>query len=414
MKSYLLTHKHHHQALSAVSSALVIVAIIGVGTVSLMAYGVSRGPGIATNPSNCCIMQTSTQKYSTRTLATHASNVSQSDVLIPGYPARIAVDSNTVYITDLFLNKVTVVNSRTDKVVTDITLPGSPSFGIAFDPFTNLVYVPHLRCVNLVNVSNSCNSPAHSTNAAIAEIDAGTNKVVGEIKLDVSSLAVNVDSNVLWAISDPASPEYLYAIDAQSGSLLANISLGATPFSVSVNPNTNMVYLAGCKSVPLPCLGAEIIMVNGANYKIQSSVSLSSFDALNFGAVVDPTNNVIYTIGEARNLTFVAIDGSSGSVLYSSDLAGSCAGAGGGSLAVNTFTNQVYVSSYQPYFLVLNGTNGKIANMLKITNSPYVVFDSSTNGVYLTTSNSLEIFPANVITSGPVNSSVLPQNECFP
>jgi YVTN family beta-propeller protein len=398
------------RAISRIAS-FIVIAIVLVATPGLAVYEIDTITKSTTSISTSTVSGALTS-------STSAYNVSQENISIAGYPDEIAINGKIAYVTDMVSNNITVIDTATGSAMTDVTLRSTPEFGITFDPRNDIVYVPVAGCINIVNTSNSCLSP--STNhygAGIVEINASTNNIVGQIPIGVSRIALDSSTNTIWATSSGPylnSSDYLYGIDVRNGSLIANISISAYPLDIAVNPISNRIYLAACAPViSLACVGAEVIIVNGTSKSIQGNVSLP-YDAL-FNIVVDPTNSVLYVLGTGENLTFISIDGNSGEILLTSNLAGSCAGPGGGNLDVNPSTGKVYASfPAQKYFLIIDGTTGKIANMLDIGNSNYVKFDANTNGVYITVSNSLLIFPSQRIAIGQVNYSEFSRNTCLP
>ena len=351
------------------------------------------------------------------------SDVAVASVALGGYPSDIAVNANTsrIYVSDLFANKLTVVDASAYTVIATITLPGTPQSGIAVDPKTDMVYVPVYGCVNEANVSNSCDSSSGSTRrGGIIQIDGRTNAVVGEFPIDVGRLTIDPNTGVLYGASSAnVGPNangsgYLLAIDDRTGSILANTSLGAIPLSLAVDAGTNMVYIGACKAIPLPCEGAEVLAINGTSHVVRSVTPLE-FDALNFNVVVDQATGTVYTMGLGSNMTFVAIDGASGGIRYSSALAGSCAGAGGGNLAVDMASDQAFASFYgQQFLLFVDGSTGRIVNMVNASAGVYdVAFNPGTNQVYVTTGGSLMILPG-ALSQNYVDSSLLSQRICLP
>jgi DNA-binding beta-propeller fold protein YncE len=211
------------------------------------------------------------------------------------------------------------------------------------------------------------------------------------------------------------------AIDSRKGSVIANTSLGAYPLSLAVDSDTNMVYVGACEQISLPCIGAEMLSVNGTSHEVQSVVPLN-FDALNFNVVVDQATNTVYIMGEdGSNLVLASIDGVSGAVKYLSALGASCAGAGGGTLAINTASDQVVASfDGQEFLLFIDGPSGRIVNMVNASRGVYdVAFNPSNSQAYLTMEAQREgfgyllVLPA-TMNQSYVDSSLLPGGICLP
>jgi len=362
----------------------------------------------------------------------HISGVALANITVSGYPSEVAVNPtmNRIYVSDLFANKLTVIDASTHAVTDTITLPGTVKWGIAVDPKSSMVYVPVYGCTNMLDVSNSCNS--NSTGArsgTIAEIDARSDSVVGEIPLNVDRLTIDASTSTLFgtygspgfgSLSNHSSG-FLLAIDERSGSIIANTTLNAYPLSVAVNAETDMVYVGACRQVSLACIGAEVLVINGTSHTVQTKVPLN-FASLNFNVIVDRATNTAYTMGEdGATLRVVAIDGATGQVRYSSAIGSSCAGAGGGAIALNAASGQVYaVFNGQDFLLLINGSTGKVVNMLStVGNGQFAAFNPATDQAYVTMeaprggTGYLLILPG-TLNESFVNSSLLQRGICVP
>lgn len=360
---------------------------------------------------------------STQGSAPLISNIENGRLSLSGWPSGIALDTNasTIYVSDLLSNKLSIINESNYALIGEITLPGANATvgSIAVDSRTNVVYV----------------SVGQNT-YGIVELNGNTNRIIGGIPVyDTRLLAIDQNTDVLWATSfrtyvnssNVGTNEYsLLAIDASTGTLVANISLNEDPLSLSVDSNDNMIYMSACATLLLACQGAEVMIVNGTSFNIQSSVSLPSYNGLNFPVVVNPLTNTVYVMGIGRSgLQFASIDGNTGRIQTSSTLGSSCAGAGGGVLALNPSNNEVYAlfDSYA-YFLVIDGSSGKVVNMLNITGFPYfprdVVYDSQMHQIYITEYNedngtgNLWVVPSNFGNHTFVNLNLLPSGTCLP
>jgi DNA-binding beta-propeller fold protein YncE len=350
------------------------------------------------------------------------SEVAVANVTIGGYPDVIAVNQNTgrIYVTDYIVNKVTVIDASSHEVIGSITLPGTPKHGIAIDTTNDILYVPVLGCTNEPNVTNSCGSTPGAYGGEIVKIDGKTNSITGEFPINVDLLAFDSSAGTLIGVyasfANHSASGFLLGIDANSGSVLANTSLGAYPISIAVNPKANMAYVLACKQVPIYCPGAELLLVNGANYALKSAVPLN-YNSLNSNVVADPTTGSAYALGASTSLTLFSVDGFSGALLYSANLAGSC--AGGGTLAINSASDLVY-ASFGGYFVVIDGTNGGIRNMISASGSiQYIAYNPATDQVYLTmgggyqSAGYLVVLPGTT-TQNHVDTSLFPRGPCRP
>ncbi len=161
------------------------------------------------------------------------SVVETANVTIGGSPRTIAVNPNAgrVYVADWFSKTLTVVDASSHSVIAHIILPAANNNAIAFDYNANMIYV-------LVE-------------GGVAEIDGSTNKVVGELPLNLGpgALAYDPSTHVIYGSSPPQPQnmnQSLVGVDVRTGSIVANISLGFWADSLALNPKTHMVYAAGC------------------------------------------------------------------------------------------------------------------------------------------------------------------------
>jgi len=336
-------------------------------------------------------------------------------------------NTNRIYLSDVFANELTVLDASTHSVLGTITLPGTAQSGIAVDTTSNMVYVPVAGCTNELNASNSCDSgPGRAGQGGIVAVNGTTDSVIGEYHFNIGALAVDPSTGVLYGISENVglssdSSGFLLEINEVTGSLIANISLGAAPLNLAVNVKTNMVYVTACKEIPLSCVGAEVLVVNGASHSLQSATPLN-FNALNFNLVVDPSTNTVYTMGEdGPNLTLVAMDGSSGKVDYSQAVGSSCACSGGGTLTINTASGLIYAAfDSQLFFLVMNASTGQTVNMLSTpARFQAASFNPATSQTYMTSEAQNQkvgylLIVSGVLNESYVNISLLQLGICLP
>ena len=357
------------------------------------------------------------------------SSVALASVALSGYPGEIAVDANTsrIYVADLFANRLTVVDASSYSVVDTIALPGTAQFGMAIDQERDVIYVPVYGCTNMAGANNSCTGGS-TGKGGIVEINGRDDAVVAEFPVDAEHLGVDPGAGVLYGLTgypflgtNYNASGSLLAIDAKTGSVLANTSLGADPLGLTVDAKTGTVYVEACKQIPLPCLGAEVVAVDGTSHTVQWTTPLN-FDALNFNVVIDQATDTVYTMGlGGSNISLVSMDGTSGRIQYVAGLRGSCAGAGGGILAVNAGSDQIYASfDSQRYLLFIDGSTGNIANMVNVTaGAQYVAFNPSTTAIYVTVEGPHEnvgylISLPGTLSQAYVDAGLLPHGTCLP
>lgn len=382
----------------------------------------------STGTSTTSVVTTMTSSSTTNESVPTISSVALGNVTINGYPAGIGVDANRsrVYVADLFANTLTVVDSSTRAVVKTITLPGTAEFGVAVDEKNGTVYVPVDGCTNEAGATNSCVSGSGAEPGEIVEVDESTETIVGTIPIGVDRLAIDQADGVLYGAGGYPGPVnqtgFLLAVNSR-GSVIGNLSLSVYPVGLAVDSQRNMVWLAGCTSVGLACQ-SEIIGVRGAPQlgRVLFNASLP-WDALNFGVAVDEASNMVYTMGETgSNLTLAAIYGANGTVKYLSPIGSSCAGGGGGDLAVDPSTGAVYAASATGlFFLYLNGETGSIISMVNETmGAQDVAFNPATDQPLVTLGDASHqtfgylVFLPEVPSQFYVEASYLQRGVCLP
>ncbi len=119
-------------------------------------------------------------------------------------------------------------------------------------------------------------------------------------------------------------------------------------------------------------------------------------------------------MGTGENLTLMAVDGASGQILYSFPIASSCAGNGGGTLAVDETTDQIFVGFYgQQYLLTLDGANCHVVNMFSDATASYIAISPSFNQLYVVIGQYL-IALEDVTNLTYVDTGLLTQGTCLP
>jgi YVTN family beta-propeller protein len=434
----------HRSGIGTVAVAVVVIALI-VGGVAYVILTSGQGSHQASSSTSSEVSTTSSLPASSGTSTTSetttmtssstanesvptVSSIALGNVTINGYPGEIGVDANRgrIYVADLFANTLTVVDASTRAVVKTVTLPGTAEFGVAVDEKNGTVYVPVEGCTNEVNASSSCVSGSSAEPGEIVKVNESTGTVVGTIPVEVDRLAIDQASGVLYGTVGNPGPVnqtgFLIAINSR-GSVIGNLSLGAYPVGLAVDSKRNTVWLAGCASVGLACQ-SEIIGVSGAPQlgKVQFNTSLP-WDAMNFGVAVDEASNTVFTMGEtASNLTLAAIYGANGTVKYLSPIGSSCAGGGGGDLAVDPSTGAVYADSATGlFFLYLNGETGSIISMANETmGAQDIAFNPATDQPLITLGGASHqifgylVFLPEVPSQFYVDASYLQRGICLP
>jgi len=313
----------------------------------------------------------------------------------------MAVNQNTgsIYVEDYSSDILTVVNATSHSIITRIALPSGADNGIAVDNNTNMIYA-------LVQ-------------DGVAVINGTSNRVVGELSLDFGPGALvydaathvlygSVEGPILGSLNQTGS---LVGVNVETGSIVANISLGFWADSLAINPLTHMVYAVGC--LKFFVCGSEISVVNGTSQTLVTTLKLGSTAYPR--VTVDPEWNLVYVSGAPQ---LYILDGY-GDLIYVLN-SQSCSpfdsmtivqipGQEIASERLVQRPNQVLaVSLDYNYILAYDGTTGALVNMYSFPSSPqFVTYNPSTSEVYVASSSGqLIAFPITV-APGHVNSTLV-------
>lgn len=362
------------------------------------------------------------------------ATIEEGNVTIEGYPSSIAVDDANamLYISDAFSNVVTVVNSATDTVEEQITMPATPT-GIVVDSGTNTIFISIGDCTNALNASNSCvSTPTVTTPPKIFAMNGSTNGLSWVTRVNAQVVAVDEDRGVLYATQGMLVPPNgnstgdLLALNSSSGAVMANISLAAYPEGVAFNPRTNMLYVPACQIMSLVCVGAEVIGVNGTDSTISTTIPVSGYGFS--GIAVDPATNTGYLVTYSNVSSLVSINLNSDKQVYSTVLGSSCADIDLVGIGYREpFAGQLFAvasdeQTTDGLLLVIDPGSGNIINMFS-SPEPIVGFavDLSTGMLYSTieslsthqTSGSL-VSLNGIFPPGFVNTGLMEPGLCLP
>ena len=174
------------------------------------------------------------------------------------YGIDVNPDTDRIYVNNLQYDykapyQITVIDGSTDKILTNVTIgirgphgvstiPSPTIVPLVVNPSTNLIYADCSGCIT---------SDQEHSKDWIAVINGTTNKMVNAIPLTALDIAVNSNTDTLYATLG-IDPINLYAgsfraavIDGQSNNVTNYLELDKVGVSVAVNSKNNDVYIAG-------------------------------------------------------------------------------------------------------------------------------------------------------------------------
>lgn len=219
--------------------------------------------------------------------------------------------------------------------------------------------------------------------------------------LQPSNVVVNQNLNKVYVINQ--STNNISVIDGATNLVEATIDLGESQLlfidSIEVNPNTNMIYVAGTISSinideggdghPIFTESTFITVIDGLTNAVLDTVSINN--AFASGLAVNLTTNVIYVTGNTRfNGIIGVIDGQSNQLIDIVSLKNIFVD----NIAVNSESNTAYVISNASNFnnnsvKVIDGKDNSISDTITIRNVFFQDIDvnPNTNTIYLTDSS---------------------------
>ena len=284
-------------------------------------------------------------------------------------PFNIATDPVThmVYVTEPL--GVTVIDGRTNKVVTTIPIPGKTPAGhphgqhgillailrnIATDPSDGMVYV------------------TDAPHKSVLVISGRTNKVVATVNVGGTSfwIAANPVTHKVYVQVLKPSGNVVAVIDGQTGTVVDQIpEHGPDAAGIAVNPRTDMVYaVSGSKTGTL--------VIDGQTDTVVATIP----GVIAWGAAADPLANTIYIAfpgGEGFGTVYV-IDGRTNTVTHSVTVRAPVR------IAVDPLTHLAYAANLPDNVVVVNGRTGKVAASVRVGNEPVgIATDPVANRVYV-------------------------------
>lgn len=343
------------EALAAAMAAIIAISL-GAG------YLVGSGGRASTVTVTSVSTSTVTDANSTMTLGPPypATSLETFNVTLGSQLGVIGVDENLarIYVGSASSDNLTVIDEYSHAVVATIKLPGIAQ-EVAADFGTHMVYV--------------------DAGGAVVEINGTTDQVVGELHAEIGIFAYDPLNQVIYGQVNDS----LVGLEARTGSVVANVSLGMYLDSVAVDPNTNMVAAAGCKNEGLICNDTAFI-VNGTSDSIVATVPLGG------GSYPLVAANTDYDIFYVSDGALVALNETNGKVVFNVPQQ-ECASFNSMTFARNT-GHLLVISNYN-YVFVYNGVSGALIDMYSLPSAPqHLAENPLTNELYVTISSQLISF----------------------
>jgi DNA-binding beta-propeller fold protein YncE len=303
------------------------------------------------------------------------NNVLVSNISLPSYTWGVTVNptSNMIYAVAP-LSNLSVINGTTNHVVASLELGRYGSDYVTVNPTMNLVY---------------------SGNSII---NGSTNRVIGRFPFNVSDLVVDPLTNRIFSLSTDFAPPgntSLLVSSGLNGSLIKRIQINGSATTLAVNSITHMVYVPVCSTGNV-CAPIFLLALNETTMSIKSKTLIDSSQnsGIPFAITVNQETNMVYMTDQK----LVSINGTTNTVTAQTTVSAftiQCRG-----VAVNEKYNEIYVAgwgigNYGSFFIV-NGQNYSLLNAFAGTGQPIgIAFDPTNSEIYVANSQTKSVLALN-------------------
>jgi YVTN family beta-propeller protein len=391
----------------------------------ITAISVGNGPNaISVNPATN-IAYVSNYVDGTVSVIDDKTNTVLSNITVGTNPTAVSVNpaTNIAYVVNYNDNTISILDGKTNSVVKTISVGTNPT-AVSVNPATNIAYVANSGSSTvsvidgktntvLSNITVGTNPTAVSVNPAtniayvankddntVSVIDGKTNKVITAIRgsklppngIHMASgaapeaVSVNPATNIAYVAN--YNDGTVSVIDGKTNTVLSNITVGNGPNAVSVNPATNIAYVGNYND-------GTVSVIDGKTNKVITAISVGkNADAVS----VNPATNIAY-VGNYGNDSVSVIDGKTNTVLSNITV-----GKNADAVSVNPATNTAYVANYNDNTIsILDGKTNSVVKTISVgTNPTAVSVNPATNTAYVANYNDNTIS----ILDGKTNSVV--------
>ncbi|HET6630703.1 MAG TPA: YncE family protein [Woeseiaceae bacterium] len=148
---------------------------------------------------------------------------------IPSSPVFMGSLSKASASGSLFTNKVEVIETATNTIITTVMTEESAPFDIAMTPDGRFAYVSHLG-------------------PAVSVIDTAANEVIETVPTDGSGLGLAVTPDGAYVYVATSSADVVSVIETATNTVIVVIEVGETPSAIAITPDGAFVYVTNQES----------------------------------------------------------------------------------------------------------------------------------------------------------------------
>ena len=257
----------------------------------------SNPDGVAVNPKTNKIYVTNSGSNSVSVIDGLRNKVI-ANVSIGESPSDLIVDPNEpwIYVANFGPNTVSVIDGRTDKVVESISELGISPIGLDLNPLTNTLYVSNQG-------SDTVSVIEYFTNETGGfEYNVSANIQVGYFD-SITGIAVDKDTNVIYV--SLYNSNLVRIINGSTNTIIdENYTSYNGPFDITINPRTNLLYVANSLNNTISIINGTITNIIGnVGYNIESAyieVGQNPWDI-----TINPRTNLLYVANSGSNTVSV-------------------------------------------------------------------------------------------------------------
>ena len=268
--------------------------------------------------------------------------------------------TNKVYVANESANTVTVLD-RTNNTTTTIPVGSRPQF-IVVNPLTNRIYVNNGGAASMTVIDG-----ATDTNLTPTPLPTGTQ----------GPMAVNNENNVVYQVrmTSVATDEVTF-FNANNNTWYTIATESFQPTALTINPVTNTLYVAHYGT-------GDVRVISGAYNNTSLHPQTLSIPAWSkpFAIAANSVTNKIYVITEDARGPIGVIDGATNVATWLTPAGGHASGPK--ALAVNPVINKIY-AAFANEVVVIDGGNNSLTYVPVPTGSvASIAIDYFTNQVYV-------------------------------
>ena len=211
---------------------------------------------------------------------------------LPQIPSGLYLNpqTNTTYVTKVGSNNISLIDGSTNRLLPESILLDQEDPNLIINDKTNMIYA----------IESDSESPT------ISVINGTTNQVVNESipvpdQQDPPVISINPETNMIYFIgnnvTDPEEDEIISVINGTTNQVVnESIPVPQDPTEISINPETNMIYVLGTNNTD-PDYENILSVINGTtNQVVNESIPVpDQQDPTEIS--INPETNMIYLAG---------------------------------------------------------------------------------------------------------------------